>query len=440
MSQGLPDMDKQGESRLARWIHRLRVRLRFALSAARLGRFFLYTLQRFLSDGCLRIAAGLSYATLLALVPLFAIALAVLAGFPAFARLRGDLQRLVLDNVMPEAGAEVSAQLTVFIENASSTTGLGVIALAATAILLLSNINGALNAIWRVAEPRPLALRFLVYWALLTLGPLLIGASLSLSSYAFAVVQWSDIGELGGMLQATRVISIAIATLGFTGIYFLVPNRVIDLGHALIGGLVAAVMLELLKAGFGWYLRHFPTYQAIYGAVATVPIVLVWMYLAWSVTLFGAEVAAALPEWRAARSRGRRQPGTGGRLALALSLLGRLNAAAKAGQRIKERQLSQGLPATPAEIDSLLRRLRRNGYIARTLGGRWLLGRDLGSLTLGDLLHTLDLDFAPGQGWHPAAEAAVAALAELAEEPSSRSLAELLALEGAAGAEGTGPS
>jgi membrane protein len=308
-------MAREQESRLGRWLHRLGVRLRFALNAARLARFLGYTLRRFLSDGCLRIAAGLSYASLLAMVPLFAIGLAVLAGFPAFAALRGDLQRLVLDNVMPTAGAKLNSQLTVFVENASQTTGVGVIALAATAILLLSNINGALNAIWRVAEPRPLALRFLVYWALLTLGPLLIGASLSLSSYAFAVTQWRGIAELGGLLQATRVISVAIATLGFAGIYFLVPNRVVDFGHALIGGLVAAVMLELLKAGFGLYLRHFPTYQAIYGAVATVPIVLVWMYLAWSVTLLGAEIAAALPEWRAAQSRGRRCPGTGGRLA-----------------------------------------------------------------------------------------------------------------------------
>ena len=400
--------------------------LKFVLKAGRIARFLGYAGQRFAADGGARHAAGLSYASLLALVPLLAVGLSFLAGFPAFESYRAELQRFVFQSMLPDVGGEVSQHLTAFIENAKKMTAPGMAGLAATAILLMSNINGAMNQIWRVVEPRPLVARFMVYWTILTLGPLFIGASLSLSSYAFAAVQWFDSAAMGGALGLTRFASTLLSALGFALIYMVVPNRIVHPGHAVTGGVVAALLFELLKAGFGFYLARFPSYQVVYGAVSAIPIFLIWMYLSWCVILFGAQVAAALPEWRASQARGSRIADPGARLALALSVLARLREASRGGTRMKERQLGRSLPATPAELDVTLRAMRKADLVERARGSRWVLCRDLDEVTLGELAEALHLGLAPGQGWHPAATTAVAALQDSLRVQQGRSIAEVL--------------
>ena len=413
--------------RIGRWGRRAVAWLRYAFTLRRLGGFLGYAARRFLTDGCPLKAGGLGYVSLLAVVPLIAIGLAVLAGFPAFEPWRGQVQDFLVAVLVADAGVEVREQLAVFIANASRMTGPGLAFLVLAAILLMANINGALNAIWRVAEPRPLALRFAVYWAVLTLGPLFIGASLSVSGYAFAAVAWFGVETgAGGLVDLSWLLSFALAAMGFALLYFLVPNRAVRAWHALAGGIVAALLLEGLKRAFGLYLEHFPSYEVIYGALAAVPVFLVWLYLAWTAALFGAEIAAAMPEWRAARARGSVEAGPGARLALALSLLALLEAASRAGVKPKERRLGAGLPATPGEIDATLRRLRRAGYIARALGGRWVLARDLNAVTLGELAATPHLGLAPGADWEPAAQRAVEALAAAAQDPMARPLAEIV--------------
>jgi membrane protein len=165
------------------------------------ARVLAYSFQRFLSDGALRVAASLSYSSLLALVPLFAISLAVLSAFEAFAGLRQQLQELLFDNLMPSAGSAAVEHFTSFVDNASRATGVGILGLAATAVLLLNTITDGFNKIWRAGEARPLVVRILIYWALLTLGPMLVGASFSLSTYAFAIVQWSGVENHDGVLH-----------------------------------------------------------------------------------------------------------------------------------------------------------------------------------------------------------------------------------------------
>jgi membrane protein len=393
-----------------RRVHRMRAWLRLILDLGRWFRFFGYAAHRFAADGGPRQAAGLSYVSLLAIVPLFAIGLAVLAGFPAFESLRADLHEMMLENLLPDAGIEVSEQLGAFIDNASRMTLPGLIALGATALLLLLNVTAALNEIWRVAEPRPLVLRLAIYWVLLTLGPVLIGASLSLSGYIFAAAEWFgvDAQALGGGSPAlARLLAFAFSALGFSLLFLLVPNRSVRPLHAMTGGVTAGLLFEGLKFGFGVYLHYVPSYQVVYGAIAAIPIFLIWMYLSWAVTLFGAEVAAALPEWRAAVARGSRIAGPGARLALALSLLARLRAAHRTGAKLRHRTLVMGLPATPGEIDETLQRLRRTGWIARGFGGRWILARDLDTVDLSSLAEALNLGLAPGEGWTPAARAAL---------------------------------
>ena len=248
-----------------RWGRRAVAWLRYAFTLRRLGRFFGYAVRRFLADGCPLKAGGLGYVSLLAVVPLIAIGLAVLAGFPAFEPWRGQVQEFLVAVLVADAGAEAREQLAVFVANASRMTGPGLAFLAVAAILLMTNITAALNAIWRVAEPRPLALRFAVYWAVLTLGPLLIGASLSVSGYAFAAVEWFGV-ETGAsrLIDLSWLLSVGFAATGFACLYFLVPSRAVSAWHALAGGIVAALLLELLKRGFGLYLAHFPSYEVVY--------------------------------------------------------------------------------------------------------------------------------------------------------------------------------
>jgi len=411
---------------LPQMLRRARTWLRLMTKGRRVAHFLVYTASRFSDDDGLRLAAGLSYASLLALVPLLAIALAMLAAFPAFEGVEERILALLFEDLLPETGEEMTARLRGFIEKASALTGPGIVGLAVTAVLLLANINGAFNTIWRVREVRPTAMRLLVYWALLTLGPLLLGSSLSLSSVLFAAVEFAGLERAAAWLPLSRLLSLMLAALAFALAFLVVPNRRVHVGHALAGGVVSALLFEGLTYGFGLYLRFFPSYQVVYGAVSTLPIFLLWLYLSWAVVLLGAEVTAALPEFRAAAARGGARPDAAGNLALALSMLYRLRAAQREGRQLTRVELVKGLPATPAEVDDVLAALRRRNYVARTGGGRWLLARDLAAPTLGDLLDTLALSLRPGNGWPPPVAEAVRELASAAAGVREKNLEELL--------------
>ncbi|WP_282607294.1 YihY family inner membrane protein [Pelagibius sp. Alg239-R121] len=391
----------------------------------------LYAGRRFLKDSCPRSAAALSYSSLLAMVPLLTIALTVLSAFPTFSTARTELQSMVFSNFLPDAGIEISDQLTSFIENATQTTGIGVVALAATALLLLSTITSAFNAIWRAADQRSLFLKLLVYWALLTLGPLLIGASLSLSSIGFAMVEWSGIDGYTSSLffDVTRFLPAVLSAGAFTLLYIVVPYRPVRVRHALFGAVVAAFLFEVLKKGFALYLTHFPSYQALYGALAAVPIFLVWMYLSWAVILFGAEIAASLPEWRANSRRGEISGAPGARLALGLSILARLHRAAQDGRKVRELNLVTGFPAGFDELADVLHGLRSNGFVSRTSGANWVLSRDLSCAKLKDLMVSLDLTLDPGEGWPENVGEIIEALSRRGDKLTEQPLAELLSMD-----------
>lgn len=384
--------------------------------------FAAYCGQRFLRDGCLRTATQLSYASLLAIIPVLAICMGLLAAFPAFEKLRFKVQLYLFQNLVPNAGVEVSDQIATFVENARSMTGIGTLALLVTALLLLSTINGAFNAIWRVTEPRPLVIRLMAYWMILTISPLLLAASLSLSSYGLVSAAMEHGERAFGL---TRVLPFLFATGGFTLLYAAVPARPVGLPHALAGGLVAGALFELVKGGFGLYLRLFPSYEAIYGALAAVPVFLVWMYLSWAIVLFGAEVAAAAPEWRLVDRLRRGRRGAGPRLALALALLYRLRNASRSGTLLKESALTRGLPADLDQLSTVLHALKQHGFVGRS-GTRWFLTRDLTSASLHDLLVALDLALEPGEGWPEGLGGIVEAAGELGQDVKGKSLAALI--------------
>jgi membrane protein len=391
--------------RLRRWRARLRLVLR-----AHPADFARHVVRRFVADDGLRMASGLSYASLLALVPLLAIMLAMISAFPGFDGVREQLLTTLVRDLLPRTDGEVMERLETFVANAGKLTGAGIAGLAVTSLLLLSNINGAFNTIWKVSEPRPVATRVLVYWALLTLGPLLLGASISLSSYVFAAVRLAGTETGAGAVLLTRLLSLALGAAGFALIFAVVPNRRVALAHALAGGAVAAALFEVLKAAFGLYLSLVPGYQAVYGALASVPIFLVWLFACWCVVLLGAEVTAGLPEWKAVRARGHPGGRPGDRLALALALLARLRAAARAGRQLTRGQAVRGLPATPAEVDAVIGPLRAAGFLARSQQGRWLLARDLATARFGELTAALGLALTDADGWPEDVRPAVDAL------------------------------
>lgn len=269
---------------------------------AELG-FARMALARFRAERGLVIAASLSYTSLLALVPLIAISLSILSAFPAFTEIENRLVAAALGFIAPHAGVDVQTYLDRFVANTRNLTALGIVWLAVTALMLLSTIEAGFNAIWRVESPRPLIKRLIAYGTTLTLGPLLLGAGLSLSTALFAAGNFSALGleavlPVGGFV---RLLPFVLAAVGLAIVYLTLPYRRVEWRHALLGGMAAALLFEGLKYLFGLYVGRVGTFESVYGSLSALPAFLVWMYLGWAVVLFGAAIAAARPEWRAAR-------------------------------------------------------------------------------------------------------------------------------------------
>ena len=260
--------------------------------------FYMLLRQGFLRHGGLQSAAALTYTTLLSLVPLMTVALAAFSAFPIADRVSLQVQDFLFANFVPASGEILQSYLQEFSDKASRLTGAGSAFLVVIALALMASVDRALNVIWEVRRTRRRINVFVVYWAVLSLGPLLIGASMLATSYLISlpVVSEAAASEVG--LKLLKLTPIATSALGFTLIYMLVPNRRVVLRHAALGGLLAALLFELAKRGFGWYLTNFATYEAVYGALATIPIFLVWIYLSWLVLLLGAEFTRTLAVFR----------------------------------------------------------------------------------------------------------------------------------------------
>jgi membrane protein len=254
---------------------------------------------RFMRDGCLERAGALSYTSVLSLVPAAALSLAFLSAIPQSGRVRADVEYLIASYLLPHASDVAINAFRSFVAKAGNVTGLGFIGIAIAALMLLWTVNSAFDTIWRVTRPRPLLIRLLAYWAILTIGPLLMGGALSLSASLLATgARYGGTAFTWSMGRITPFVPFLLEITAFTLLYLIAPNRRVAWRDGLAGGIVAALVFEAAKHGFALYIRLFPTYDAIYGAIATIPVVLVWIYLCWIATLLGAEVAATLPEWR----------------------------------------------------------------------------------------------------------------------------------------------
>lgn len=264
--------------------------------------------RHFRAERGLQIASSLTFTTLLSLAPVITVAAALLSALPWFQGLTVVIENWVFDNMLPESVEMLQSYVREFIDNAAQLTLIGIAFVAVTAITLLMTIESAFNHIWRVRKARGMVRRVLIYGTLIVVGPLLIGGSLSLTSWLMsASAGWTQhvpyAGETLIKLSAMALTCAALALL-----YYAMPNQPVRFADALTGGVLAGVVFELTKIGFGFYITQIPTYKLVYGAFAAVPVFLLWLYLSWLVVVLGAVVVAVLPQWRLPRAVG--EPGS----------------------------------------------------------------------------------------------------------------------------------
>lgn len=320
---------------------------------------------RFREDRLGLTASSLTFTTLISLVPLLTVMLAVFSAFPMFSRFQDSLQRYFLQTLVPpDIASQVLMALTTFAAKAKGVGSVGLVLLFLAALALMLTIDRTLNAIWRVRKPRPIAQRVLVYWAAATLGPLVLGVSLSFTSYALSASQ-GLVGVMpGGVSLLLGTLEFLLLAAALAGLFHYVPNTHVRWRHALAGGVFSSLGFELAKKLLSWYLQTVPTYTVIYGALATVPIFLIWIYLAWVIVLLGAVIAAYAPSLQ---MRVARWPdGPGARLQLALAVMRELARAQSHGDRgLSGGHLAAALRTDPLQIEPILETLEQFDWIGR---------------------------------------------------------------------------
>jgi membrane protein len=319
--------------------------------------------QRFREDHLGLTASSLTFTTTIALVPLLTVMLALFTAFPVFGSFRDALQQYLLQNLVPDSIAKpVLGTLTQFAGKASRLGGVGLLALLVTAMALMLTIDRTLNTIWRVPKPRPIAQRVLVYWAALTLGPLALGVSLSLTSLALSASRGLVKALPGGVSLVLDSVQFLLLAAAITGLYRYVPNTHVRWRHALAGGFFVAAAFEAAKVLLAWYLNAVPGLSMIYGAFATVPILLLWIYLGWVIVLLGAVVAAYAPSLQMRVVRQNKVPGQ--RFSLSVALLHQLAQARAGGEGGRSlTQLAHALRTDPLQIEPEVDALRGLGWV-----------------------------------------------------------------------------
>jgi membrane protein len=397
----------------AAWTHLVdRVRDR-----ARAGSFFRFLWRRFLDDRLFEAAGALSFTTVFALVPLSMVVFGVLSAFPVFDEWSGRLSTYIFSNFVPSSARAVETYLRQFSENAGQLTVVGVVALVASLLITLTSVEATFNRIWRVKLSRPKFSRFMVYWTVLTLGALIAATSLALSTRLFALEVFST--QPGRAIEdlMLRLAPMTIELVAFAAIYRAVPHRTVNWRHAFAGALLAVLLFEMVKGGLGLFLSSFPAYERIYGAVAFVPIFLLWIFLGWVAILLGASLAASISAFRY-QPVAMRLP-EGYEMYGILRMLGRFAQARNEGHGLHTDDIRRMEPMlTDALVQQLLAQFEQIRLVSRAESGEWLLSRDLEDLSLGELYETCQLRIPVAEAHLPCREdplgqAASAALDDL---------------------------
>lgn len=313
--------------------------------------------ERFRKDHLGLTASSLTFTTILALVPFFAVLLSVFTAFPIFGKLQGKLQDWLVSSLIPDSIArQVLDYLTQFAAKASRLGMAGFAILLVTALMLILTIDRTLNDIWCVQRLRPLGQRVLIYWAAITLGPPLLGASLALTSYLMSASSGLVQGLPDGLRLLLGSLEFLLFGAGIAALFHYVPNTPVKWRHAAVGGLLVALGIELAKKALALYLSRVPTYSVIYGAFATLPILLIWLYVAWVIVLFGAVVTAYLPSLLAGVARRGALPGW--HFQLALEVLQQLQRARSTPAKgLRSSQLARALRVDALQLAPVLQAL-----------------------------------------------------------------------------------
>lgn len=391
--------------------------------------FWQFLLQRFIADQGTHHAAALTYTTLFAVVPMMTVTFSMLSAVPAFQDTGEQIQRFIFDNFVPSAGETLQQYLREFTTQARQLTWVGVALLAATAFWMLVTIEKTFNKIWRVRQPRRGVSSFLLYWAILSLGPLLLGGGFAISTYFTSLSLISGPDALLGAQALLKFMPLLFSVAAFTLLYATVPNAHVPLRHAWLGGLFAAVLFEVAKMLFGLYVRLFPGYQLIYGAFATVPLFLLWIYLSWLIVLFGAQLVCNLGVSQQWRKRG--MP----RLLLMLAVLRVFYQRQQSGLSLRLGDMQrEGWPLAEHEWEEILDVLQQQHLVAPTGAGCWVLSRDLSHYSVHQLLSHSPwplpaLECLPDQvdePWYPPLRAGLKRLHEVQAEVFATDLAHWL--------------
>ncbi|WP_379912132.1 YihY family inner membrane protein [Marinobacterium aestuariivivens] len=348
-------------------------------------RFLRYLVEQFIANQGILNASALTYTTLFAVVPLMTVSYSMLAAVPSFQGLGDQVQGWVFENFVPATGAAVQDYLANFTSQARKLTGVGIAFLAVTSIMMMKNIEAAFNRIWRVSKPRKGMSSFLLYWAVLSLGPVLIGLGLVLSSYIATLPLISSATDIVGRTTVLSLLPLLLSTAAFTLLYAAVPNCRVPLRNALIGGLVVALLFETAKRGFALFVTQSPSYQLIYGAFAAVPLFLLWIYISWVIILLGAELTRALSVYQPVRRQREAS-----HLLTVVAVLHRLWQAQREGRSLSDGVLLQEvIGLDQGRWDLYQQLLSDGGIIQRNEQGDFLLCRDLSRYSLLELAATL---------------------------------------------------
>lgn len=349
-----------------------------------LGHFIVLVYRRFKEERCFQLCGSLTFTSLLALVPLVTITLTVMTAFPVFDTILEALKIFVTNNFMPQASSRlVTVYMHQFAENAARLTAVGIVFLAVTSIMLMLTIDRAFNTIWRVKRPRPLIQRVLIYWSVLTIGPILIGSSLSMSSWL--VSQSMGLGKQYSefMVAAFKLLPLFFTSVAFGFLYRTVPNRQVTVLDAVVGGIIAALAFETMKWTFGQFIIYFSHYKMVYGTFASLPIFLMWVYLSWVVVVFAAVITAVLPYWRSGGVLLKHEPGS--QFVQAVEMLKLLYRAYVDGRVLNLEQLRTALRLSWEDAELVLDKLVAAGWAAKLQGNGWVLARDAGGIHLNDV-------------------------------------------------------
>lgn len=391
--------------------------------------FWRFLGRRFLEDRAPNSAAALTYTSLFAVVPMMTVTFAMLSAIPAFQGTGEQIQNFIFRNFVPSSGEALQEYLRGFTDQARQLTWIGAVLLAVTACMMLMTTEKTFNAIWRVRQPRRGVSSFLLYWAILSLGPLLLGAGFAVTTYVASLSLLSGPHALLGPKTLLTLAPPLFSTAAFTLLYAAVPNTRVPLRHALVGGVFAALLIEVAKNLFGHFVSLFPGYRLIYGAFATVPLFLLWLYLSWLIVLLGAELVCNLSASRQLRRRS---------VPRALALFGVLRVfqlRQRAGQSVRRAHLRRAGWLLPEdELGQLLDFLEAEQLICANGPAAWVLCRDLDHYRLNQLLqhcpwplpHPERLPDLGAEDWYPPLREAISRFYREKESVFAGSLASWL--------------